>query len=61
MQEKKNHTFPPKDCKLTSFLFPCTESRLLDLQNFNFSSQDASFFLQDQLVLALTPFFKISL
>ena len=55
MQEKKNHTFLLKDCKLTTFLSPYIESRLLDFQNSNFSSQGTSLFLQDQLVATLGP------
>ena len=55
MKEKKNHTFLLKDCKLTTFLSPYIEFRLLDFQNSNFSSQGTSLFLQDQLVATLGP------
>ena len=49
----KEHTFPLKKCKFTPFLFLYVVSCLLDLQDFNFSSKDFSFFPKTP------PFFSI--
>lgn len=45
----KNIPLLLKRCKLTPFLFPYVESCLLNLQDFNFSSQNASFLLSGSI------------